>query len=139
LPAAGKAFILLKSEMSTDSDGTKRREDAISPQNSYRSYLISRDSLDIDDLLFRCLGFVCNKTFAMDQSDIEMIAALERRMADIVYYDDPKKNRNRRMELLTKNVFSILERISPEDCFFGIHPGDPGRLGFWPESLRFRS
>ncbi len=74
----------------------------------------------------------------MDPSDIEMIAALERRMANIVYYDNPEKNRKKRMKLLTKNVFSILERISPKDCFFGIHPGDPGRVGFWPESLRFQ-
>lgn len=37
----------------------------------------------------------------MDQSDVEMIAALERRMANIVYYDNPKKNREKRMQLLT--------------------------------------
>lgn len=74
----------------------------------------------------------------MDQSDIEMIVALERRMANIVYYDDPKKNQKKRMERLTKNTFSFLERISSKDCFFGIHPGDPGRAGFRPESLGFQ-
>ena len=30
-----------------------------------------------------------------------------------------------------------MEMASPEKYYFGLHPGDPGRIGFWPENLRF--
>jgi len=104
----------------------------------YRSHTISKGTLDIDDLLYRCFGFVCRANLPMDQTEMEILAATERCMAGMVYYGNPKTNRKKRMRLLTKNVFSMLERISPRGCFFGIHPGDPGRVGFWPKSLRFQ-
>jgi hypothetical protein len=34
-------------------------------------------------------------------------------------------------------MFNLLEDISPKGCFFGLHPGEPGRLGFWDKSIRF--
>jgi hypothetical protein len=41
--------------------------------------------------------------------------------------------------VLFNNIFDILEDISPRGCFFGIHPGDPGNLGFWDNSLTFKT
>lgn len=73
----------------------------------------------------------------MDQADLELMIAAEHRMANMVYFGDPQDNREKRMQLLTNGVFSMLKRIAPRGCFFGIHPGDPGRVGFWPKSLRF--
>jgi hypothetical protein len=112
--------------------------DIITLQSRYRSHAISKGTLDVDDLLFRCFGFVCKTHFPMDQSDIELLTAMEHRMANAVYYGNPHDNREKRMQLLTKSVFSALKRIAPRGCFFGIHPGDPGRVGFWSKSLRFQ-
>ena len=42
------------------------------------------------------------------------------------------------MEMLADGIFSMLERIFPENRFFGMHPGDPGRIGFRFDRLRFR-
>lgn len=105
---------------------------------NYRSHVISQDSMDVDDLMHRCLGFVCNGNIAMDQNDIELLGAIERRLANMVYYDDPDRSRKKKIKLLVSRIFLMLERISPEGCFFGIHPGDPGRVGFWPDRLRFQ-
>jgi hypothetical protein len=74
----------------------------------------------------------------MDQNDIELLNAIERRLANIVYYDNPEQSRKKKIKLLISRIFLMLERISPEGCFFGIHPGDPGRIGFWPDRLRFQ-
>ncbi|WP_167527538.1 hypothetical protein [Desulfosarcina alkanivorans] len=115
----------------------KRLEDFITLQKKYRSHAISKGTLDIDDLLFNCFGFACNNV-AVDPSDIEILISLEQRMAGMVYYRDPECTREKRMKLLTEGIFSMLERISPKGSFFGIHPGDPGRVGFWPDSLRFQ-
>ncbi len=94
--------------------------------------------MDVDDLLHRCLGFVCNRGIRMDQSDIELLGAIERRLANIVYYDHSQRSRKKKVNLLTDAIFVLLHRFSPEGCFFGIHPGDPGRVGFWPDRLHFQ-
>ena len=94
--------------------------------------------MDVDDLLHRCLGFVCNTGIGMDQSDMELVGAIERRLANIVYYDDSQGSRKKKMNLLIDAIFVLLQRVSPKGCFFGIHPGDPGRVGFWPERLHFQ-
>lgn len=104
---------------------------------SYRSHVISQDSMDVDDLMHRCLGFVCNRSISIDQNDIELLSAIERRLANMVYYDDSERSRKKKIKLLINVIFGMLSRISPEGCFFGIHPGDPGRVGFWPDRLRF--
>jgi hypothetical protein len=116
----------------------RQREDFIVLRKKYRSHAISKGSLDVDVLLFRCFDFVCKNNIAMDPSDIEILSALENRLADVVYFDNTEETRKKKMEMLTDGVFSMLEQISPENCFFGIHPGDPGRIGFWPEDLRFQ-
>jgi hypothetical protein len=113
-------------------------EDNITLQQRYRSHAVSKGTLDIDDLLFRCFGFICQTHFPMDQADLELMIATEHRMANTVYFGNPQDNREKRMQLLTDNVLSVLKRIAPRGCFFGIHPGDPGRVGFWPNSLRFQ-
>lgn len=103
----------------------------------YRDRAISKGSLDIDDLLFRCLGFVGRTEVILDPADMELLGALERRLAATVYYDDPKRSTDQRMELLIDGLFPVLRQMSPPGCFFGIHPGDPGRVGFWSDTLRF--
>ena len=114
------------------------KEAEINLTKNYRSHVISQDSMDVDDLMHRCLGFVCNGNIALDQNDIELLGAIERRLADMVYYDKPGRSRKKKIKLLISRIFLMLERISPEGCFFGIHPGDPGRVGFWPDRLRFK-
>jgi hypothetical protein len=94
--------------------------------------------MDVDDLMHRCLGFVHNWNIDMDQNDIELLGAIERSLANLVYYDNPDHSRKKKLNLLISRIFFMLERISPEGYFFGIHPGDPGRVGFWPDRLRFQ-
>ena len=106
-------------------------------RKKYQSRLISKGSLDIDDLLFRCFGFISKKDIKIDQIDIELINTLERKLANLVYYQRSRKAREKKMNLLIDSVFTILERVSPPGFFFGVHPGDPGRIGFWPSHLRF--
>ena len=118
--------------------GKNKQEDIIALQKRYCSHTISKGSLDVDDLLFCCLDFVCKNNIAMDSADIEFLSAMEGRMADMVYFDNSEETREKKLEMLTDGLFTMLERISPENCFFGIHPGDPGRIGFWPDRLRFQ-
>jgi hypothetical protein len=68
---------------------------------------------------------------------VELLASLERRLADTVYYSDYEDGRKKRIDMLTNDIFSMLAQIAPQGYFFGLHPGDPGRVGFWPQSLRF--
>jgi hypothetical protein len=68
---------------------------------------------------------------------MELLSALECRLADAVYYGSREDGRKKRIDLLTNDVFSMLAQMAPNGFFFGIHPGDPGRVGFWPRSLRF--
>jgi len=73
----------------------------------------------------------------MDRRDVELLASLERRLADIVYYSEYEDGRKKRIDMLTNEFFSMLGQTAPQGLFFGLHPGDPGRVGFWPRSLRF--
>ena len=91
----------------------------------------------MDDLLYRCIDFISKSDIALDQSDIEIFISLECKLAGLLYYGNAKQARKMKIRLLIDRVFTILQRISPAGCFFGIHPGDPGRIGFWPDPLRF--
>jgi hypothetical protein len=106
-------------------------------KKEYRSQVISKGSLDIDDLMFKCFGFITRKDIAADQVDVELLSTLERKLANLAYYRSEKEARKKKMKLLIDSVFKFLERVSPPGFFFGIHPGDPGRIGFWPDRLRF--
>ena len=112
-------------------------DDAITLTQQFQSYIISTGTLDADDLMFHCLGFVSRTDIAMDHADLEILSILERKLADVVYYGDPEVDQKKRMGLLIDRIFPLMKRVAPPGCFFGIHPGDPGRIGFWPDSLRF--
>lgn len=83
----------------------KEKEDAISLNKNYRSHAISQDSMDVDDLIHRCLGFVCNGSIAMDQNDIELLNAIEQRLANLVYYDNPEHSRKKKISCSSVESF----------------------------------
>ena len=87
--------------------------------------------------MFHCLGFISRTDIAMDRADMEILSILERKLADMVYYGDPEADQKKRMGLLIDSVLPLMKRVAPSGYFFGIHPGDPGRIGFWPDRLRF--
>jgi hypothetical protein len=100
----------------------------------YRSYQIVGGTLDVDDLVYKCFGFLSSQK--LDRETIERTAKAEQNLLEAVYLKDANEGHEQKMEVLVDEIFDILEDISPKDCFFGLHPGDPGRIGFWPNSLR---
>ena len=100
----------------------------------YASYLVSKDSLFVDDLLYACLQFL--QTEPIDPVLNEVILAMEQKLANtLLGADSAQKDRKER--ILLDEVFPLLEDIAPKGHFFGIHPSDPGRVGFWENSLHF--
>lgn len=102
--------------------------------SQYRSFLVSADTLDIEDLSYRCINFMQTQPVHCDLD--EMLIYLNNCMLDNVYVDADKRHR-RQKNILFGDVFRMLESMAPKGCFFGMHPGDPGRLGFWKKSLRY--
>jgi hypothetical protein len=101
---------------------------------NYASYLVSKDSLFVDDLLFACLHFL--QTEPIDPALTEIIQAMEQKVADTILSAERGQS-NIKEHILLDEVFPLLENMAPKDHFFGIHPSDPGRVGFWEENLRF--
>jgi hypothetical protein len=100
----------------------------------YASYLVSKDSLLVDDLLFACLQFL--QIEPIDPALTEIIQAMEQKLADTVLSAERVQS-ERKERILLDEIFPLLEKMAPQDHFFGIHPSDPGRVGFWEDSLRF--
>jgi hypothetical protein len=100
----------------------------------YASYLVSEGSLFVDDLLYACLQFL--QTEPMDPALTEVILSMEQKLANTVLGANAS-HAGRKESILLDEVFPLLEEIAPQGHFFGIHPGDPGRIGFWEDCLHF--
>jgi hypothetical protein len=101
---------------------------------SYKNESVSTGTLFVEDLADNCLRFLMS--LDLDPTTSERLQAVEQRFAAAVYLNNGSSQMNKK-RVLCKSMFKILEDISPEGCFFGPHPGEPGMLGFWDESLRF--
>lgn len=101
---------------------------------SYKNESVSTGTLFVEGLADNCLRFLMS--LDLDPTTSERLQAVEQRFAAAVYLNNGSSQMNKK-RVLCKSMFKILEDISPEGCFFGPHPGEPGMLGFWDESLRF--
>jgi len=100
---------------------------------SYKNMSVSMGTLDVDDLVYNCFGFL--RSLHLDPVTSERLSVAEQRLAASIYVNE-ESTRPGRKDVLFDNIFDILEDISPRGCFFGIHPGDPGNLGFWDKSIK---
>ena len=100
----------------------------------YASHLVSKDTLFVDDLLFACLHFL--QTEPIDPALTEIIQAMEQQVANTVLGPVPPQA-DQKEHILLDEIFPLLEGMAPKGHFFGIHPSDPGRVGFWENGLRF--
>jgi hypothetical protein len=98
----------------------------------YKNVSVSTGTLHVDELVYNCFGFL--RTLPADPVTAERLQATEQRLAASIYLNDDSPKMDKK-NVLFNNIFEILEDISPRGCFFGIHPGDPGNLGFWDNSL----
>ena len=102
--------------------------------NAYKNVSVSTGTLDVNELAYNCFGFL--RLLQLDRAKAERLQSAKQRLAasDKLNADTA---RILRKNLLFNHFFELLEDISPEGCYFGIHPGDPGNLGFWDKSLKF--
>ena len=95
---------------------------------------ISRGSLDVEDLLFACSRFIQTRSVAAIPEDA--ISALEGQLKNAMY-GSRRARAARRQRLLVSQVIPLMAYTAPKGHFFGLHPGDPGRIGIWNDRLRF--
>ena len=88
----------------------------------------------VEDLLYPCLSFLLNEGY--HPRIREKLIDIERQLAGAVYLGDAGRADEKKRQVLLEHVFDLLESISPKGCFFGPHPADPGRVGFWDKRLR---
>ena len=100
----------------------------------YASYLVSKGSLFIDDLLFTCFRFL--QTEPLDPALSEVVLSMEQKLVNALL-GAGSSQADRKEYILLDEVFPLLEALAPKGHFFGIHPSDPGRVGFWENGLRF--
>ncbi|MGD2184917.1 MAG: hypothetical protein PVI71_02265 [Desulfobacterales bacterium] len=102
---------------------------------AYINVSVSTGTLDVDELVRNCAGFL--RSCRLDPATTDRLLAAEQRLAASLHLDDDPTPADKK-DILFNNLMEILKDISPEGCFFGIHPGDPGTLGFWDKSINFR-
>lgn len=100
----------------------------------YKNVPVSKGTLFADELADNCRRFLISVD--LDPDAVERLQSVEKRLSSAKGLkrasDQLEKKR-----ILCNSLFKILEDISPRGCFFGPHPGEPGKLGFWDKSLRF--
>ncbi|MGD2269134.1 MAG: hypothetical protein PVI06_01935 [Desulfobacterales bacterium] len=101
---------------------------------TYKNVSVSTGTLYVDDLVCNCCRFL--RSLELDAVTAERLLVAEYRLKASIYLNDDLTQPDKKNILFT-NLFEILEDISPQGCFFGIHPGDPGTLGFWDKSIKF--
>jgi hypothetical protein len=103
----------------------------------YRSHVVSKGTLFADDLTYKCLHFL--QTSKMDRSLTELIAYLEGQYREMIASCTNRDQNEQQTEILYDEIFPLLEDTAPKGCFFGLHPGDPGRLGFFNKHILYSS
>jgi hypothetical protein len=106
----------------------------MSLDRSYKNEPVSTDTLFVEELADNCLRFLVS--LDLDPLTAERLQAIEQRFAAAVYLHDGRSQADKK-RTLCQSMFNLLEDISPKGCFFGLHPGEPGRLGYWDKSIRF--
>jgi hypothetical protein len=114
--------------------GEKQVSSIVKLDDSYSSFLVSKGTLFVDDLVCECMRFI--QTEELDPVLTELIVSIEGKLKDSAYRDK-KARPDHREKILLEDIFPLLEEIAPVGHFFGIHPGDPGRVGFWEDGLHF--
>jgi len=101
----------------------------------YQSYTVSKGTLEAEQLFANCLHFL--QTSKMDRSLTEFIAHMEDRYREINSAGAPQNKERKAVKLLCGEILPLLETAAPEGHYFGFHPGDPGRLGFFRQDLLY--
>jgi hypothetical protein len=101
---------------------------------TYKNVSVSSGTLDVDELVCNCSRFL--QSLQLDAAAADRLFAAEKKIAVLIDLEDDTA-RTGKKNILFNYFFKILEDISPKGCFFGIHPGDPGKLGFWDKSIKF--
>jgi hypothetical protein len=77
-----------------------------------------------------------SKLAQVEHATADRLQSAEQRLAASNKLNDDEARLSRK-NLLFNSFFELLEEISPEGCFFGIHQGDLGTLDFWDRSIKF--
>jgi hypothetical protein len=102
--------------------------------NRYRGYCLNKGTLSVKDLIYPCLNFLLNDAFHPQLT--EKIIDIERQLTDALYLTDKPHQKEKMNDIFLDEILDLLSAVSPKGCFFGSHPGDPGRIGFWDKPLR---
>jgi hypothetical protein len=101
---------------------------------SLKGETISRGTLEVEDLLFAFSRYIQTRGVAAIPEDA--VCALEGQLRSTVF--GTRRTRSaRRQKLLVSRVIPLMSLTAPKGYFFGLHPGDPGRIGVWSDRLRF--
>jgi len=100
---------------------------------SYRLRIISQNTLGVNELIEDCLGFL--HSLLLDQETASELAKVERQLQDIENAEDTATKNQCGKEILYWDIFSILDDIAPNGCYFGSHPEDRVLIGFWEKAL----
>ena len=89
----------------------------------YRNYSLSHATMRNEDLI------PCFADFLRDHAECwpyaEPVNACDHLFDETGYYDPELA------EYLLDDLFSALNEIAPDGCYFGSHPGDGSDYGFW--------
>ena len=102
----------------------------------FKNVSVSKGTLLVDELADNCRRFLTSVD--LDPNVVQRLQSVDKRIESAKYLKRASDQREKK-RILCNGLFKILEDISPRGCFFGPHPGDPGKLGFWDKSLRFSS
>ena len=100
---------------------------------TYKLRAISQNTNDIGGLIEDCLNFL--RSLTLGQEIEEKLAEAEGKLREIENMNNSDTQYKLEKAVLFHDIFEILERITPEGCYFGSHPGDSTVLGFWEKAL----
>jgi hypothetical protein len=100
---------------------------------TFKHRIVFHNPGNISDSIEACITFI--ESLSLDPAAGERYSQIQNILQRIDNIETLPKIYREKKNVLFDEIIPFLQKISPEDCYFGSHPHDAKLIGFWEKSL----
>jgi hypothetical protein len=100
---------------------------------AFKHRIVIHDPCNIFDSIEACTTFI--ESLSLDPVAGQRYSKIQNILQRIDNIETLPKEYREKKNVLFDEIIPFLQKIAPEDCYFGSHPYDAKIIGFWEKSL----
>jgi hypothetical protein len=100
---------------------------------SFKHRIVIHHPRNILDSIEACITFL--ESLSLDPAAGKRYSQIQNRLQRIDKKQLLPKEYREKKNIMFDEIIPFLQKIAPEDCYFGSHPHDAKLIGYWDKSL----